>query len=210
MGKLIKLGAGAVLAALIGGAVFLKTPTGPTPDYAAFKSEAQKYNARIIRDDYGVPHIFGKTDGDTAFGLAYAHAEDDWETIQDTLIGSRGMAAQFKGKGAAPTDYLFDLFKVRDTVDMKYDSLPNTVRSVAEGYAAGINLFAAEHQSRTKKGLFPVTGKDIISGVTWATPFFYRMDEDLAGLFAEGDKPQVSPWGRDANLSSKICGEMPA
>jgi len=72
------------------------------------------------------------------------------------------------------------------------------VREVAEGYAAGINLFAAEHQARLKSDIFPVTGEDIISGVTWATPFFYRLDEDLAGLFAEGDKPQVSPWGRDA------------
>lgn len=200
MGKLIKLATGTVVIALIGGAVYLKTPNGPTPDYDSFKTDAQKFDARIIRDDYGVPHIYGKTDGDTAFGLAYAHAEDDWNTIQETLIGSRGMAAQFKGKAAAPTDYLYDLFKVREAVDTKYDTLPETVREVAEGYAAGINLFVAEHQDRVKKGIFPVMGKDVISGVTWATPFFYRMDEDLAGLFADGDKPQVSPWGRDAQL----------
>ncbi len=187
------------MAALIGGAIYLKTPTGPTPDFESLKTQAQNFDARIIRDDFGVPHIFGKTDGDTAFGLAYAHAEDDWETIQDTLIGSRGMAAQFKGKGVAPTDYLYDLFKVRDAVAAKYDGLPETVHEVAEGYAAGINLFAAEHQDRLKAGIFPVTGQDIISGVTWATPFFYRLDEDLAGLFADGDKPQVSPWGRDAH-----------
>lgn len=194
----LKLAAGAAVIALIGGALYLKTPEGPTPDFENFKAQAKNYDARIIRDNYGVPHIYGKTDGDTAFGLAYAHAEDDWETIQNTLIGSRGMAAQFKGKAVAPTDYLYDLFKVREAVNAKYEGLPDTVRKVAEGYAAGINLFAAEHQSRLESGIFPVTGKDIISGVTWATPFFYRLDEDLAGLFAEGDKPQVSPWGRDA------------
>ena len=198
MRKSLKLFSGVAAIALICGALYLKTPIGPSPDFENFKAQAQNYDARIIRDDYGVPHIYGKTDGDTAFGLAYAHAEDDWETIQNTLIGSRGMAAQFKGKGVAPTDYLYDLFKVREAVDAKYDNLPETVREVAEGYAAGINLFAAEHQARLKSGIFPVTGEDIISGVTWATPFFYRLDEDLAGLFAEGDKPQVSPWGRDA------------
>ena len=198
MRKSLKLFSGVAAIALICGALYLKTPIGPSPDFENFKAQAQNYDARIIRDDYGVPHIYGKTDGDTAFGLAYAHAEDDWETIQNTLIGSRGMAAQFKGKGVAPTDYLYDLFKVREAVDAKYDSLPETVREVAEGYAAGINLFAAEHQARLKSDIFPVTGEDIISGVTWATPFFYRLDEDLAGLFAEGDKPQVSPWGRDA------------
>ena len=198
MRKLVKLAAGASILVLIGGAFYLKTPTGPAPDFESYKAQAETFDVRIIRDDFGVPHIFGKTDGDTAFGLAYAHAEDDWETIQDTLIGSRGMAAQFKGKDVAPTDYLYDLFKVREAVDAKYNSLPDTVRDVAEGYAAGINLFAAENQDRLKSGIFPVTGKDIISGVTWATPFFYRLDEDLAGLFAEGDKPKVSPWGRDA------------
>lgn len=194
----LKLTLGVACAALIGGAIYLKTPNGPSPDYDGMKAAAQNYEARIIRDDYGVPHIFGKTDGDTAFGLAYAHAEDDFATIQDTLIGSRGMAAQFKGKSVAPTDYLYDLFKVRETVEAKYDSLPETVREVVAGYAAGINLYAAENQSFVKKGVFPVTGKDVQSGVTWVTPFFYRLDEDLAGLFAEGDKPQVSPWGRDA------------
>lgn len=195
---------GAAVVALIGAAVVLKTPTGPAPDYDAFIATAQSYDARIIRDDFGVPHIFGKSDRDTAFGLAYAHSEDDWETIQDTLVGSRGMAAQFKGKSVAPTDYLYDLFKVREAVETKYDSLPKTVRDVAEGYADGINLFVAEHQDRAKQGLFPVTGKDIISGVTWATPFFYRLDEDLAGLFAEGAKPKVSPWGRDASLQGVL------
>ena len=198
MGNLKKLAGVAALTGLIGAAVYLKTPTGPSPDFTAFEKRAQSYDARIIHDNYGVPHIYGKTDGDTAFGLAYAHSEDDWETIQDTLIGARGMAAQFKGKAVAPTDYLYDLFKVRSAVEAKYDSLPETVREVAEGYAAGINLFAAENQDRLKKGIFPVEGKDVISGVTWVTPFFYRMDEDLAGLFADGDKPQVSPWGRDA------------
>lgn len=209
MKKILKLAASVAVVATIGGAVYLKTPSGPALDYAGFKTYAQKYDARIIRDNFGVPHIYGKTDGDTAFGLAYAHSEDDWETIQDTLIGSRGMAAQFKGKAVAPTDYLYDLFKVREAVDTKYEGLPKTVRDVAEGYAAGINLFVAEHPDRAKRGLFPVTGRDVISGVTWATPFFYRMDEDLAGLFSDGDKPQVSPWGRDAYVDDKFIGALP-
>ena len=108
MKKIVKLALGVGCMALLGGAIYLKTPNGPALDYNAMKTAAQNYDARIIRDDYGVPHIFGKTDGDTAFGLAYAHAEDDFATIQDTLIGARGMAAQFKGKSVAPTDYLYD------------------------------------------------------------------------------------------------------
>ena len=47
-------------------------------------------NLAIIRDSWGTPHIYGKTDKDAAFGLAYAHAEDDFKTIHDALLHSRG------------------------------------------------------------------------------------------------------------------------
>ena len=48
------------------------------------------YDARIVRDDYGVPHIFGTTDADAAYGLAYAHSEDDFETLQQVVAMTRG------------------------------------------------------------------------------------------------------------------------
>ena len=51
---------------------------------------AKTYDARIVRDEWGVPHIFGKTDADTAYGLAYAHAEDDFSTLQEVIAMTRG------------------------------------------------------------------------------------------------------------------------
>ena len=39
------------------------------------------FTARIERDEWGVPHIYGKRDADVSFGLAYAHAQDDFKTI---------------------------------------------------------------------------------------------------------------------------------
>ena len=66
------------------------------------------YEVKIHRDNWGVPHIYGLTDEDAAYGLAYAHAEDDFETIQDILLVSRGMLASAKGKDSAPIDYLVD------------------------------------------------------------------------------------------------------
>ena len=56
------------------------------------------------RDHWGVPHIYGIKDSDTAFGLAYAHAEDDFETIQDVLLALRGNLASVKGKDSAPVE----------------------------------------------------------------------------------------------------------
>jgi len=64
------------------------------------ESQAQIDPAKIdiIRDKYGVPHIFGKTDPEVAYGLAWAHAEDDFETIQQSLMAGKAMLAQYQGK----------------------------------------------------------------------------------------------------------------
>ena len=56
-----------------------------------------KYNSVITRDEWGVPHVHGTTDADAAFGLAYAHAQDDFNTIQDILIASRGKLSESYG-----------------------------------------------------------------------------------------------------------------
>src|SRR5687768_466101 len=55
----------------------------------------------IVRDDFGVPHIFAKTDREVAYGLAWAHAEDDFETIQKAFLASRSMLGQHSGREGA-------------------------------------------------------------------------------------------------------------
>ena len=60
--------------------------------------EINDFDVTIYRDRFGVPHIIGKKDKDTAYGLAYAHAEDDFETIQDMMLFARGKLASKKGK----------------------------------------------------------------------------------------------------------------
>ena len=57
----------------------------------------EKFYATIYRDSMGVPHVFGKNDADDVFGLAYAHAEDDFNTIQDLLLGARGRLGSVYG-----------------------------------------------------------------------------------------------------------------
>src|SRR4051812_24692083 len=62
-------------------------PGPPPPDAATLEHVAR---ARILRDQWGVPHVLGKSDADAAFGLAYAHAEDDWPMLQGVLAAARG------------------------------------------------------------------------------------------------------------------------
>ena len=64
----------------------------PLTATAAAPPPARTYDTRIVRDEFGVPHIFGTTDADTAYGLAYAHAEDDFSTLEQVVAMTRGRA----------------------------------------------------------------------------------------------------------------------
>ena len=65
-------------------------------------SKEKEYDVTIYRDSWGVPHIFGKTDADAAYGLAYANAEDDFKNMQDAVLAARGTLASVYGKDQAP------------------------------------------------------------------------------------------------------------
>ena len=67
-------------------------------DPVASRTLGERYDVRILRDSHGVPHIYGRSDADVAFGLAYAHSEDDFRTIQQSLMTSRGRLALVEGQ----------------------------------------------------------------------------------------------------------------
>ena len=85
-------------------------------------SPAIKYDVTIYRDTWGVPHIFGKTDADAAYGLAYANAEDDLQNMQDALLAARGKLASVYGKDQAPNDYMVHLFEIWRKVNNGYET----------------------------------------------------------------------------------------
>ncbi len=160
---------------------------------AELQNVGENYDVRILRDEWGVPHIFGQTDADVAYGLAYAHAEDDFLTIQQTLLAARGHLARVYGKDAAPNDYLVHLLRIWDVVDEKYvsDLSPET-RSICEAYADGLNHYAALHPAEALPGIFPVSGKDIVAGSVHKSPLFFGLDRALAELFGP-ERPESSP-----------------
>lgn len=187
---------------LIGAAIALRTPSAPHYSAQTAREVASAYEARIIRDGYGVPHVFGARDADVSFGFGYAHAEDDWATIQDTLIAARGRSAEYKGKDVAPQDYLYDLFKVGESVAQNYDSQVSAeAKAIARAYAAAMNLYAVNHPEEVYPNILPITEQDILAGFAWATPFFYRLDGYLTDLFTAEDRPNVSPWGQTSSLN---------
>ena len=202
MRKYLKSAGVLAILGTMGGLLYLQTPCSPKPDSQIIRENADKYDVRIIRDEWGVPHIFGKTDADASFGFGYAHAEDDWKHIQESLMGARGMTSQYKGKTSAPQDYLFDLFKVREAVEAKYltDLKPET-RAVVKAYVDALNLYAIENPKKVAPAILPITEHDVVAGYTWMTPFFYRLDGKLEELFTDENKPAVSPWQQQSSLN---------
>ena len=89
-------------------------------DNEACSELAHKYDVEILRDTWGVPHIYGVTDADVSFGFAYAHSEDDFKTIQDVILQTRGNLASIYGKKMAPVDYMTNLLRVRENVERDY------------------------------------------------------------------------------------------
>ncbi|MEO1167342.1 MAG: penicillin acylase family protein [Pseudomonadota bacterium] len=151
-----------------------------------------EYDVVIRRDSWGVPHILGETDADAAFGLAYAHAEDDFATLQQVLAGSRGRAGEITGRAGAAQDYAFHLFDARSDVEDGYErELSADTRALIEAYADGINLYASEHPEELRlRGLFPVTGQDVATGFAFTSPFFYGIDRTLGALAASEEPPR--------------------
>ena len=152
---------------------------------AANPSAGRVYRAEIIRDDFGVPHIYGATDADTAFGVAIAHSQDDFFTLQDVVAMARGRYGAIAGEEGAKIDYVYHLLDARGTAEANYPRLPQDTRALFEAYAAGLNHYAEEHPEEVKlANLFPVEGIDVAAGFALRQPFFFGLDSVIGPLVA--------------------------
>src|SRR6188474_1659766 len=79
-------------------------------DSESARWERQARNVTIIRDDWGIPHIHGKTDADAVFGLIYAQAEDDFNRVETNYLNSMGRLAEAEGEGAIWKDLRMKIF----------------------------------------------------------------------------------------------------
>ncbi len=158
-------------------------------DSDAAYMQAQKYNVEIIRDEYGVPHIYGKRDIDVAFGLAYAHAQDDFKTMQDIIPFTRGELGRVQGFDALPIDYLVNWLDIRGTITKKYETaLSPKLRAYMQAYADGLNYYAAQHPDEANALYFPVKAEDLVTNSSLLHLLFFGIDDHLKDLLA--DKPR--------------------
>lgn len=107
--------------------------------------QAQAENVTIIRDDFGVPHIYGKTDADAVFGLLYAQCEDDFNRVEQNYIWATGRLAEVEGEDALYSDLRAKLFMTEEEAKSNYEESPKWVKELCEAFADGINYYLHTH-----------------------------------------------------------------
>ena len=161
----------------------------PAVPLATAAQEEQAKRVRILRDRWGVAHVFGETDADTAFGLAYSNAEDDWPLIELILIATRGeLARKLLSEEAVVNDYFVQLLDVAGQTERHYESrLAPETRVMLEGYAQGLNYYAALHPSEVDSRFLPFSGRDVAAGFAHKLPLMSKVDRALKAI--KGDTP---------------------
>jgi len=112
---------------------------------------ARAANVTIIRDDFGVPHIYGKTDADAVFGLLYAQAEDDFNRVERNYIWATGRLAEVDGEKAIFSDLRARLYMSVEDAKVAYESAPEWLKELCDAFADGLNYYLATHPDVTPK-----------------------------------------------------------
>ena len=99
-----------------------------TADLARWKREARAVT--ITRDDWGIPHIYGKTDADAVFGMAYAQAEDDFNRVETNYLNAMGRLAEAEGKDKVYQDLRMKMFIDPEDLKKEYAASPEWLRKV--------------------------------------------------------------------------------
>ncbi|MEP6547665.1 MAG: penicillin acylase family protein [Gammaproteobacteria bacterium] len=108
-------------------------------------------NVRIVRDNWGIAHIYGKSDADTVFGAIYTEAEDDFGRIERNYLIGLGELAQAEGESAIYSDLRARLFIDPLELRKQYARSPTWLKDLMLAWSDGLNYFLSKHPAVTPK-----------------------------------------------------------
>ncbi len=138
-----------LLLPLLGAAALVSVATAAgaqKPSSAQLASwNRQAKAATIVRDDWGIPHVYGKTDANAVFGLMYAQSEDDFNRVETNFINAMGRLSETEGEAQVYTDLRMKLFINPDTLKAQYARSPKWLKSLMDSWADGLNFYLYKH-----------------------------------------------------------------
>ncbi|MFQ5743400.1 MAG: acylase [Acidobacteriota bacterium] len=120
-----------------------------TSEVARWQQEAQ--NVTIVRDDWGIAHVYGETDADAVFGMIYAQAEDDFNRVEMNYINAMGRLAEVEGEAEVYRDLRMKLFIDPEQMKSQYRESPEWLRALMDAFADGLNYYLYENPQVTPK-----------------------------------------------------------
>lgn len=123
------------------GMTWAQAPTAA--DRGRWKAEAARVT--IVRDDWGIAHVHGRSDADAVFGMIYAQCEDDFNRVEANYLTSLGRTGEADGEDAIWQDLRQRLFLDPEALKHDYASSPGWLRQLMNAWADGINFYLAQH-----------------------------------------------------------------
>lgn len=163
----------------------------------------------IIRDDFGIPHIYGKSDADAVFGLLYAQCEDDFRRVERNYIWATGRLAELEGRKAIYSDLRANLYMTEAEAKTAYETAPDWLQKLCMAFADGVNYYLATHPE--------VKPQVITRYEPWMPMFFSEgsIGGDIEQIpiqkiqaFYAGNEPDVMAFNKD-EFASKFLLEEP-
>src|ERR1700692_4443035 len=114
---------------------------------------AEAADVKIVRDDWGIAHVYGKTDADAVFGMIYAQAEDDFNRVETNYLNAMGRLAEAEGENAVYQDLRMKLFIRPEELKTHYAASPAWLQKLMQAWADGLNFYRDSHPQVTPRAL---------------------------------------------------------
>jgi acyl-homoserine-lactone acylase len=131
--------------------LLLQAPTHRPPPAELARWQREARAVTIVRDDWGIAHVHGRTDADAVFGMMYAQAEDDFNRVETNYLNSMGRLAEAEGERVLWQDLRMKLFIDPDSMRAKYAASPPWLRRLMDGWADGLNYYLYTHPAVTPR-----------------------------------------------------------
>ena len=131
----------------------------------ASSGRAPTYRATVLRDAYGVPHIFGRTEADVAYALGQAQCEDHLLNVVYNLHAGTGRLTEILGEGLLEADKAQRLLRHREAIERDWPKLPGVLRSYVRAFAQGVNDWLADHPDALPRQVEPFAPVDVLAAL---------------------------------------------